>query len=384
MVDLTKFMYHYLYIIKYSPTLFGGLRMSNNNENKTKGRLILEELKDGEKSYKILKEKLHSTDLREPLATLLRNGKIRISGFDAYETKKVKNEEKREPRKRFAQDHLLFETKTENNKLTILMLFREMEGEDINKFDAAIKELLDKFKDKFKEYYRWETKVFETMKEYVIIISYTELIQEIERIIQNKLKLNDLSIDTNIKAYLQFYWDYSQSELTNLKNCIKKIRNEMESGSYTHYCFMKQIPENLPPGFPKDITSYKVTPCHKIIDKSKYLRQCDIKTLPGSFIWIEDIFYDLIIYMDSHDSYIMRNILIKCLSNPRTDDERLKNLNEFGKILKELGYIELSHREKEWKEYPELKHGPSRKIINQIQKKSEEINQICNLKPNDE
>jgi len=76
-----------------------------------------------------------------------------------------------------------------------------------------------------------------------------------------------------------------------------------------------------------------------------YLKHCDVKILPTGSIDVEDIFGSILLYLESHETHILRNTLINCLTYPKTDEERLKNLKKFGVILKELGYIDPSFME---------------------------------------
>ncbi|MBU4608223.1 MAG: hypothetical protein KUA33_02990, partial [Methanobacterium sp.] len=60
---------------------------------------------------------------------------------------------------------------------------------------------------------------------------------------------------------------------------------------------------------------------------------------PKGFIEVEDVFYDLILRTDLRKDPLIRNTLINCLSMHSNEEERIKKLKDFGRILDELGYI---------------------------------------------
>lgn len=324
--------------------------MSKRDNSNTYAENILKELVDnGELTLEMLYNELGVTfqDIKEPIATLLRNGKIRISGFENFKIKKDKNgEDIKVPRKVLALKYLKFERQYPHSTFHIHQQFRRMES-DISGFEETSNYLLKRFEDKFKEYQKWENDTLKIMKKYVICISYEEVYNEIDRIIKNNLDVDtDSSIDENVKAYLL------QHILTGPKNQdktrlieLKEKKEWMEKHNYTHYCFLKSIkfqdlPKILPPGFPKFLNSYGSIPNHVKMDPEEYLHICEVRTLPKGFIWIEDTFMELLFYINTPEGSMMKNTLIKCLSDPKNEDENIRSLKTLGEFLKKLKVIE--------------------------------------------
>ena len=137
----------------------------------------------------------------------------------------------------------------------------------------------------------------------------------------------------------------------------------MKEENYNYLSFLKieswmRYPDLMPPGFPK-VSEYEAKPFKEYMAPEDYLYHCDVRTLLTGFDK-EDLCYDLLLYMESHDTNIFKNALINCLSYSKTKEERLKKLRRFGRILKELGYIELSFNERIGRD----KHGrPVRGIL---------------------
>ncbi|MBV1767432.1 MAG: hypothetical protein KUA29_03925, partial [Methanobacterium sp.] len=83
----------------------------------------------------------------------------------------------------------------------------------------------------------------------------------------------------------------------------------------------------------KHITSYRS------LNPDECLSNFGYESLPKGFIEVEDVFYDLILRTDLRKDPLIRNTLINCLSMHSNEEERIKKLKDFGRILDELGYI---------------------------------------------
>jgi len=237
-----------------------------------------------------------------------------------------------------------------HSKLYIHRLFKDIESDDITRYDKSMNKLLDLFEKKFNEYRNWENKILNQIKSCVVCLPYNEVIRELERIHEEELQFNDPSIDETIKEYIDIYVQRflrgdPEEKLNKLNSFIERDREFMKEEHYTHLSFLntKSCLENidtLPPGFPKKRSEYEAMGSKGYITPEDYLHLVDVKTLPDNSINIEDIFYDLLFNLESHNTNIVRNTVIKCLSHSKTDKERLDNLKKFGVILKNLNYIE--------------------------------------------
>ncbi len=320
----------------------------------TSGKIkeILDE--NGETTLEMLLKELNLTfeKIKEPIATLLRNGKIKISGFESYKNKT--NQSKNvieEPRKVLALKYLKFERQYPHTILDIQLQFKKMESSDISGFEDARNYLLKRFEDKFKEYRKWENEILEKMKTCVICISNKRVDEEVKRIIENNLDLEtDLSIDEDVKEYLTRYIldEYEDHDRTKLEEFEKNNKEWMKRHNFTHYCFLKfdNFPTTLPPGFPDDLSGYKSVNPDKL-EPEEYLNNFwTINTLPKGFIMVENIFVDIIFYINTLEGNIMKNTLIKCLSESNSEKEKIISLKTFGEFLKKLKIIEPSFMEK--------------------------------------
>ena len=276
-------------------------------------------------------------------------GNIKISYDPSLDNRKLKQSLKVEYL-RFDLDNKKY------SKLQIHRLFKGLESDDINKHDESMDELLGIFEKKFDEYRNWENTILNQMKNCVECLPYDEVTRELERIHKEKLQFDDPSIDETIKEYLDIYIRRllrgdPGDRFDKLESFIAREREFMKEENYTHLSFLKSRSclgyiHLLPPGFPTKAPRYEAIGSKDCMTPGDYLLHCDVRTLPGGSINIEDIFYDLLFYLESHDTNILRNTIINCLSYQKTDAERLENLKRFGRILKELGYIELSFNER--------------------------------------
>lgn len=317
--------------------------MSSEDKKKKIREKILNELENGAKTYEYLSNKIGTNvDFRVPLATLLRDNEVRISGFDSYHNDI--------PRKNFAQKYILFEKASSSNKLAILRLFNNLESNDIDKSDKALKELLNKFKIKFKEYQIWETKTLNDIKKCVGEISAEKLIQELERIIKDIVDSNEYKVEENMRDFIEFILppikslDYSKTKTSTgyYNRWLADFKKSLEKENITHIYYLKSesccaYPKVLPPGFPKYRPKY-INSYHSL-KPEECLNKFGYESLPKGLIEVEDVFYDLILRIDLRKDPLIRNTLINCLSTTSNEEERIKKLKDFGRILDELGYI---------------------------------------------
>lgn len=309
--------------------------------------------KNGETTLEMIQKelKVEFQDIKEPIATLLRNGKIRISGFENYKSKKDKDGNVNlEPRKVLTLKHLKFERQYPHTTFDIQLQFRKMESDSIG-YEEASKYLLNRFDYKFKEYQKWENEILEKMKKNSVYISVKKLNEEMERIIENNLDIDtDSTIDENVKEYLLRFvlYGHINQNKTKLKEFKKNEKEWKKKHNFTHYCYIKleNLPTILPPGFPNDLSGYKYVEYNGKIDPETYLFQWKINTLPKGFIMIEDAFMELLFYLNNLQNSMMKYSFIKCLSEPKNKDDRIRSLKTFGEFLKKLEIIKPNFMEK--------------------------------------
>ncbi|MBU4606991.1 MAG: DUF3466 family protein, partial [Methanobacterium sp.] len=230
--------------------------MSSEDKRKKISEIILKELESGKKTHNDLEKKIGiGRDFRVPLATLLRNNKVRVSGFESYDNKNI-------PQKNFGRGYILFEKASSSNKLAILRLLNHLESKDIDKSDEALKELLDKFKIKFNEYQVWEAGTLNDIKKCVGEISAEKLIQELELIIKYITDSNDYKVEEDIRDFIEFIlppierFDYTKTSTDYYKRWLIDFKKSLEKKNITHIYYLKSesccdYPKVLPSGFPK-------------------------------------------------------------------------------------------------------------------------------------